>query len=163
MSSCTTLHKSFFAFFGFMCFLLAVSSAGRISVTTRAALLIFQNQQSGRTFSSICQAFFHIFLKKIPRTLVWIRGILSCHLNLMTLRLMRLLFLRLCSGSPPFPHATRCAGLARGPHLVDTVTILVPTKKPLLSTWAKEVSLLFYEDEHGTIYKTNHYLRGIII
>lgn len=45
---------------------------------------------------------------------------------------MRLLFLRLCSGSPPFPHATRCAGLARGPHLVDTVTILVPTKKPLL-------------------------------
>lgn len=45
---------------------------------------------------------------------------------------MRLLFLRLCSESPPFPLATRCAGLARGPHLVDTVTILVPTKKPLL-------------------------------
>ena len=31
-------------------------------------------------------------------------------------RLMRLLFLRLCSGTPPFPHATRSAGLAWGPH-----------------------------------------------
>ena len=29
--------------------------------------------------------FFAFFYKKKPRTLVWIRGILSCHLNLMTL------------------------------------------------------------------------------
>ena len=32
-------------------------------------------------------------------------------------RFWRLLFLRLYSAAPPFPHATRCAGLARGPVL----------------------------------------------
>ena len=34
----------------------------------------------------------------------------------------RLPFLWLCSGSPPFSRVTRCAGLARGPHLGGTVT-----------------------------------------
>ena len=81
----TTFRKSFFAFFGFMCFLLAVSSAGHISVTTRAALLIFQNQQSGHTFSSICQAFFRIFLQKNTPYPFLDTRYSSCHLNLMTL------------------------------------------------------------------------------
>ena len=31
-------------------------------------------------------------------------------------RFWRLLFLRLYSAAPPLPHASRCAGLARGPH-----------------------------------------------
>ena len=30
---------------------------------------------------------------------------------------MRLLFLQLCSGSPPFPHRTRSAGLWQGPYV----------------------------------------------
>ena len=34
-------------------------------------------------------------------------------------RLMRLPFFRLCSGSPPFPHRTRCAGLRWGPRFVS--------------------------------------------
>ena len=36
------------------------------------------------------------------------------------------------------------------------------SKKRLLSTMAKGV-LLFYEDEHGIIILTNHYLRGVNI
>ena len=41
---------------------------------------------------------------------------------------MRLPFFRLCSGSPPFPHATRCAGLVRGPILKDAVRKPVQNK-----------------------------------
>ena len=43
-------------------------------------------------------------------------------------RWMRLPFFRLCSGSPPFPHATRCAGLVRGPILKDAVRKPVQNK-----------------------------------
>ena len=39
-------------------------------------------------------------------------------------RFQRLPFLRLYSAAPPFPHATRCAGLARGPRLKNA------TRKP---------------------------------
>jgi hypothetical protein len=51
-------------------------------------LLIFQNQQSGRTFSSICQAFFRIFLQKNTPYPYMDTRYSSCHLNLMTLSLL---------------------------------------------------------------------------
>ena len=41
-------------------------------------------------------------------------------------RLTRLPFFRLCSGSPPLPQRTRCAGLARGPRLKNAVRKPIP-------------------------------------
>ena len=44
-------------------------------------------------------------------------------------RFWRLLFLRLYSAAPPFPHTTRCAGLARGPVLKNAVRKLAPSSE----------------------------------